>query len=303
MRIPQSQLVIPLVAVSVLAASASPREESPASSVDNEWFRAWPPAGVAYSFPSQIRKEGASLGEADTIQLQATYIHSVTQSDTFNWLLGADWQRVRTSVPAGALLPSTLQSVSAVAGFDWFFHDGWHARFESLPGIYSDFEDVSGNDFNVPFFIEVSHAFGPNLLLGGQLNVNARRKSPVLGAVGARWKIAEDWLLSLWFPRPRVEYFALKHMTLFLGATFTGGTFVVADDFGDQKGQPDLNGQPVDYQETRVGGGVRYEIQDRLGLEISGGWSVDRNYDFFDRDLELEIKGTPYVQFGFGLMF
>jgi hypothetical protein len=243
------------------------------------------------------------LGESDTVQFHATYIQSVRQSDAFNWLFGADWQRVQASVPAGAPLPGTLQSASAVVGCDWFFHDRWRARLEVLPGIYSDFEDVSGDDFNAPFYIEVSHAFGQNLLLGGQLNVNARRESPVLGAVGVRWEFAEDWLLSLWFPRPQIEYSAMNHTTLFVGAAFEGDTFVVADDFGDRNGQPDLNSQPVDYQEIRVGGGVRYAVQGRLGLEMSGGWSVDRRYNFFDRDFELESEGAPYAQFGLGLMF
>jgi hypothetical protein len=135
---------------------------------------------VTYSFPSQVRQGGTRFGDLDTTEFHATYIQSVKQSDRFNWLLGADWQRIQASVPSGMPLPNTLQSASAVVGFDWFFRDRWRARLEVLPGVYSDFQDVSGDDFNAPFNLEVSYAFGPNLLVGGQLNVNARRGSPVL---------------------------------------------------------------------------------------------------------------------------
>jgi len=69
----------------------------------------------------------------------------------------------------------------------------------------------------------------------------------VLGAVGVRWKFAEDWLLSLWFPRPRIEYFVAENVTLFAGANFVGGTFIVADDFGRKHNQRNLDDQVVDF--------------------------------------------------------
>ncbi len=292
-----------LAASHLLAAGAPLAAENLPSNVEDEWFRAWPPASVTYSFPSEIKQGGTRFGDLDTMEFHATYIQSVKQSDKFNWLLGADWQRIQASVPSGAPLPNTLQSASAVVGFDWFFRDRWRARLEVVPGVYSDFQDVSGDDINAPFNIEVSYSFGPNLLVGGQLNVNARRESPVLGAVGVRWKFADDWLLSLWFPRPRIEYFAAEKVTLFAGANVIGGTFVVADDFGRNHNQPNLDGQAVDFQEIRVGGGVRYTIKQKLAVEISGGLTVDRRYDFHERNLEFKSEPAPYVQIGFGLKF
>ena len=292
-----------LVAGSLLATGASLCAGDAPSNVEDEWFRAWPPVSVNYTFPSSVRGGGTRFGDLDTLEFRATYIESVKQSDSFNWLLGADWQRIQAGVPVGAPLPNTLQSAAAVAGFDWFFREHWRARLEVLPGVYSDFGDIGGKDFNAPFNVEVSYAFSPNLLVGGQLNVNARRDSPVVGAVGVRWKFAEDWLLSLWFPRPRIEYFATKNTTLFAGANFAGGTFVVADDFGTRRGRPNLDGQAVDFQEIRVGGGVRYTFQQRFAVELSGGWTVDRRYDFHDRDLQFKSAAAPYVQIGFGLKF
>lgn len=273
------------------------------SSVDDDWFRAWPPTGVIYSFPSTIHQGNTRLGDIDTLEFHATYIQSVKLNDSFKWLVGADWHRFQASVPAGTPVPNTLQSAAAVLGFDWHFHEKWRARLEVLPGIYSDFHDISGDDINAPFSVEVSYSISPTLLIGGQLSVHARRDSPLLGAAGVRWKFADDWLLSLWFPRPRIEFKATDHVTLFAGATFTGGTYVVADDFGSRRGRSDLDREAVDFQEVRVGGGLRYAIKQKLAVELGGGWMVDRRYHFHERDLLLNGDGAPYVQLSFGLMF
>ncbi|MBN8247710.1 MAG: hypothetical protein J0L84_09735 [Verrucomicrobia bacterium] len=130
------------------AASGAEPVEGFASNVENPWFRAWPSASVSYSFPTEVRQDGVGLGELDTTLYHATYIQSVTQSERFHWLLGGQWQRVQAGVPSGVPIPETLQSAAAVIGFDWFFHEGWRARLEVFPGVYSDFEDFSGADHN-----------------------------------------------------------------------------------------------------------------------------------------------------------
>ncbi|MBL9174882.1 MAG: hypothetical protein JNL10_15195 [Verrucomicrobiales bacterium] len=285
------------------AASSADPAGGFASNVENEWFRAWPPASVSYSFPTAVRQDGVDLGELGTTILHATYIQSVEHSDHFRWLLGGQWQRVQSGVPSGVPIPETLQSAAAVVGFDWFFHEGWRARLEVFPGIYSDFQDVGGEDLNAPFTVEVSYALGPDLLLGGQLNVNGRREAPVLGAVGVRWRFAEDWLLSLWFPRPRLEYFPAEGVTLFASANIVAGAYVVAEDFGRDPGHSDLGGQTVDFRQVQVGGGLRYNLRQKLAIELSGGWTLEQRYDFYDRGLDFESGGTPYVQIGFGLTF
>ena len=42
------------------------------SSVDDDWFRAWPPASVIDSFPSTIHQGNARLGDIDTLEFHAT---------------------------------------------------------------------------------------------------------------------------------------------------------------------------------------------------------------------------------------
>ena len=114
-----------------------------------------------------------------------------------------------------------------------------------------------------------------------------------LGVVNFGSNVDNDWFRA-WPP---------SGVTFFAGATFSGGTYVVADDFGSRRGRSDLDAQPVDFQEVRVGGGLRYTFNDRLGIELGGGWTVDRRYHFRERHLLLNGDGAPYVQLSFGLMF
>ena len=162
---------------------------------------------------------------------------------------------------------------------------------------------VGGDDVNVPGTLEVSYSFTPTLLVGAQLSVDVWRESPVLGSAGVRWKFAEDWLLSVWFPRPRIEFNATDAITLYAGANLSASTFRVSSDFGNGLGRPDLNGQRVEYRQIQVGGGVRYSLKNKLGIELAGGWTVERRYEFNRRNAELDVNGSPYVQLAFGLQF
>jgi hypothetical protein len=294
-----------LLAVSSLLVRAAAAVEPPATMPNLYDFglRGGPPAEVTYSFKSIARLDGAALGDLDTLTLHASWVESFAQSDRFRWLAGADWRRVQASVPAGAPVPDTLQSAAVVLGFDWEINDRWRARLEAIPGVYSDFEDFSGDDFNAPFGVEVSYAINPNLVVGVQFSVDARREMPFVGIPGVRWRLNDRWLLSLWIPRPQIEYRATDELTLFAGASLTGGSYVVADDFGTRSGRPQLNGAAVDFREVRVGGGLRWRVGKWLFAEAAGGWTVERRYDFHEEDTEIKAGGAPYVQASFGATF
>jgi hypothetical protein len=262
-----------------------------------------PPVETTYSFKSAVHEGSVSPGDIDSLHFHAGYVEVLKLSEDFNWLVGVDWRRFQFSVPAGAPIPTTLQSTALVIGGEWRVTDRWRARLEVLPGVYSDFEDITGEDLNAPFTIEVSYAISDTLTVGGQLLFDARRDSPLVGSAGVTWKFADRWQLSLWLPRPQIEFRATDQVTLFAGASVAGGTYRVAQDFGSKRGRPALDDQAVDYQEVRVGAGFRWRVQNRFNLELAGGWTVDRRFHFHERNLLLNGDGAPYVQASFGLSF
>lgn len=261
------------------------------------------PAEVIHTAGARLRGEGRRFGDLDTLEFHATYVETLRLNDSFDVLAGADWRRLQTGVPDRAPVPRTLQSAALVLGGNWRIRDRWHARLEVLPGVYSDFEDISGRDFNAPFSVEVSYRFNDNLTAGLQASVDARREFPAVAFPGVRWRISDRWTLNAWIPRPQLEYRAADFATLFAGAQFSGGTYVVAENFGRRRGVRALDGEAVDFQETRVGGGVRFQWAGRLTGEISGGLALDRRYNFHGRDYELRTASAPFVQAGLGISF
>ena len=64
---------------------------------------------------------------------------------------GVDAERNSFGLPDRSLaLPNTLQSVNAIIGADIAVNDKILIRAELHPGIYSDFVDVNGSDFDMP---------------------------------------------------------------------------------------------------------------------------------------------------------
>jgi hypothetical protein len=265
--------------------------------------RGGPPAEVVYSAGSRLHGEGRRFGNLDSLEFHVTYVETLRVNDAFDVLAGADWRRIQSGVPRDAPLPDTLQSAALVLGGNWRVNDRWHARLEVLPGVYSDFEDISGRDFNAPFSAEVSYKFSENVTAGVQVSLDARREFPVVAFPGVRWRINERWTLNARIPRPQLEYRAADFATLFAGAQLGGGTYVVADGFGRQRGVRRLDGEALDFTEVRAGGGVRFSLARKLTAEISGGWTFDRRYNFHGRDYELRTDGAPFVQAGLGLAF
>lgn len=212
-------------------------------------------AETSYSGKSHISKGGTSLGEIDTFHQSFSYLHTWQRTDQHGFSVGVAGQRFGFDVPDNSTLPERLGSIALRLGESWRFSDQWTARIEIQPGIYSDFEDFSGGDFNVPFALGVAYSIRPNLQLLGGLGVNFRSKYPVFGGIGVRWGFAEGWTLLLGAPRTRIEYGVNERLTAFVGGDVKGGTFRVARDFGSKSGRRDLNDEDVDYREIRVGTG------------------------------------------------
>ncbi len=243
------------------------------------------------------------LGDGDSAELQGVWVAPVVRRDGFDLLGGISFRRFQFATPAGAPVPNTLQSIAGVVGWQSRFADYRRAKIEALPGIYSDFNDVSGSDFNVPVILETAHELNPRVELGAQVMVNPFRKNLAIGTLGITWLIQEDWRLEFWLPRPQLEYRWNDSLSLFAGGSFSGSSFRVAENFGTSLGRPELNDELVDYQEMRAGAGARFNLGKRITAEIAGGWIFDRRFEFHGRGLTANGDGAPYVQFSLGARF
>jgi hypothetical protein len=208
--------------------------------------------------------------------------------------LGAEWERFSFGFPDRTPLPNTLQSANLIVGLDTQFSDSFLIRIEAQPGIYGT-NDLSTNDFNVPFVLGGTYIYSPNLQFVLGVGLDADRKYPVLPGGGVRWKIAPQWVLNAVLPTPRLEFELAKNVTLYGGATLKETNFRVASDFGSMHGNPRLNNAVITYSEVRTGIGFDWKLSSAITLSGEVGYQPYRTFDFYRADVRFrEESGAPY---------
>ena len=209
--------------------------------------------------------------------------------------IGADWERFSFGFPSRTRLPNTLQSAAAVLGLDTQFSDSILVRFEAEPGLYGT-NNLEGDNFNVPFLIGGTYIYNPSLQFVLGVSVDVERKYPVIPGAGIRWKIASDWVLNAVMPTPRLEYSAVKNLTLYVGANIKETSFRVSDDFGTTHGRRSrLNHAALTYSEVRTGVGADWKVASFLTVSAEAGYQPYRTFDYYRADLRYHEDGSaPY---------
>lgn len=250
----------------------------------------------SYSGNSSLEEGGKAAGETDAWQTRVSYVGAFSTSATYSILAGFEAEVWKFDDSGGGLFPAELGSAAVVLGNVWQFRENWSLQTTLAPGIYSDWEDVGGEDFNVPATILLGYQLNPDLLLVGGLGINVWSEYPVMGGVGVKWKFHQDWTLNLVFPKPRLEYQVCPDAKLFVGGELKGSASRVAEDFGTRRGMAALDGETLTYREIRVGGGLECKVFGMIRAVVEGGWMVDRRLVYDGRNVELDGKGAPYAQ-------
>lgn len=250
----------------------------------------------SWSGNSSMDEGGKAAGETDAWQTRVSYVGAFSTSATYSILAGLEGEVWKFDDVGSALFPAELGSAAVLLGNLWQFREKWSLQTTLAPGIYSDWEDLGGDDFNVPATIILGYQLNPDLLLVGGLGINIWSEYPVMGGVGVKWKFHQDWTLNFVFPKPRLEYQICPDAKLFAGAELKGNAYRVAEDFGTRRGMPALDGETLTYREIRVGGGMECKLWGGIRAVVEGGWMVDRRFVYDDRNVELDGDGAPYAQ-------
>ena len=252
--------------------------------------------GFGYSGGATTLQKEQHIGSVNELNSNVKYVISPQVTKDLLLRFGAEWERLSFATPPGAALPDPLQRVNAVIGFDYQLAEQWLMRAEVMPGVYGDFRNVGWDSFDAPFDLGFAYLQDADLQWFFGLRVDPRSEYPVLPAAGVRWQYADNWTLNLQLPNPRLEYTVNDDLQMYIGAGIKAATYVVGDHFGDAHGIPRLNKATVDYFEVRTGPGLSWKVTPQITLEAEGGAMVNRTWNFFDRDVDLESRPAPYFQ-------
>ncbi len=234
-----------------------------------------------------------SVNSIDTL-VRYTYGHRIGRALTLG--VGFEWQRFSFGFENSVgLLPNTLQSVGALFSVELFFSEEWIAFAAIRPGIYTDFADVSPDDFNLSGVVIAAYRQTPDLTWFGGVTFDLNRDFPVVPVLGLRWKFAENWLVELAAPRSRIQYDFAPGWRVFGVAGYKGDAYRVGETFGSDSVWPILDNAWLTYREVRVGAGIGYKWTDAIDARLEAGAAVYREFNYDRVGVRLTADPAPFV--------
>jgi Domain of unknown function (DUF6268) len=254
---------------------------------------------------STAKSSSTDFGNINEISSSASFILSTQVRDTVLLRLGVEWQRYSFDPSRRDPVPDSVQGLDLAIGADVQVTPALLLRIGAHPGIYSEFENASWQDFNVPFEIVGTYFVSSDLIFVGGVYVDVNSDFPVFPVIGVHWKVSDKWLIEGIAPRPQLQYLLSDKITLFAGADLREATFRLGEQFGQERDMPKLNDAILNYFEIRAGAGVTFKVSKSFNLDLEGGCTPYRRFEYPRAD-GFKVKAedlTPYFRIGLSAKF
>jgi hypothetical protein len=253
----------------------------------------------AYVFKSDLNHGGVSIRQ-DELQNDFYYAHRFHIGQ--NWYLrgGVAYDRFDFSETA-APVPTVLQSAAGVISIDYMHGADIGAMIEVRPGIYTE-EDFRADAFDCPITVMRFFVLKPNklyVMAGANYSFLRRTWDGIVPIAGLVWVVNEKFRVMAVPPEPRLVYSVNKQLDVYLGGELEGGSFRT-DRHSSFRGNPFLNKfneAPIDYTDIRAGGGIVWSPTDQIDLDLGGGCSIQREFDYENIDQRFRSDPAPFVRF------
>jgi len=183
-------------------------------------------------------------------------------------------------------------------GFGAFLDFGVQPRFNETfeliawgrIGLFSDFEKVTSDAFRYQGRLEGVFNASAQMQFHAGVIYYGRARVKMLPTVGVVWTPDEDWVLKLVFPNPKVLY------RLWKGPQADWWGYVHMDYAG---GSWDIDGHNglTDYNDIRLGAGIEFATQSRIGGYFEFGGSFAREL-YSNGHRQMSLPSVMYLKTG-----
>ena len=253
---------------------------------------------TGYVFESDLN-HGGSFGKQDELQNEFEYGHRFLLNGNLYLHLGAAYDRLDFG-STRAPVPDHLQKMAGVIGIDYMHGKDLGAFLQFRPGFYTE-DSIGPDSFDCPILIGRFFVLQPEKLyvLTAAYASFLRGGFPVIPLVGVVWIPSEKIRLMGVLPEPRLIYSVSKQLDLWVGGQLVGGAFRTDHhpEFDDIRHVEKLSGTQVDYYDYRAGVGATYSLTDQIDLDLGGGCSIQRSFNFHRAGEYYRTDPAPYVRF------
>lgn len=249
-------------------------------------------AETTYTFRSDFRH--ARLGEGDSVYTDFSYDRRLPITENWFFRAGLEYERYDFGGTNNGL-PDHLQAISSHLAIDYVVRDFPGASLEIDPGIY--FQDrVTGDAFDIPWKIYTTFVLRKDKIysvigLGGGIY-----QDPIVApGGGVIWLISDKWRLQGVFPRPALIYDLSDDWQIRLNAELNYTSFRT-DDVVTPLHKLQVHNAVLQYSENRAGAQVTYSGFKPFKVNLSAGYTIRRNFDFYRHDVSVRTDPAPYFR-------
>lgn len=168
----------------------------------------------------------------------------------------------------------------------------WMHRVTIIPGINSDFENISGDDVKFSAFYQAIYRRSSTLTwvmgLGAGHQFGDTQAFPIFGAI---YKPNEKWHFNLVFPEFEASYIASAKSHWYLSVKPTGRTWNIEVESSNDN-------VDITTKEIRVALGTVYAVNQSLALRVEVGSAMNRELDLTldnGSEVELDVEDATFI--------
>lgn len=254
----------------------------------------------SYVFESDLHR-GGSFGDQYAAWNSFYYGHRFLLNGNLYLHLGISYDRFNFG-STGAPVPDHLQGVSGTIAFEYMHGNDIGAFLQVKPGFYTE-DDFGSSSFDAPITLGRIFVLQPDKLYAfvGANAAFLRGRYPVVPLAGIIWLPNERLRFLAILPEPRIIYSLGNKWDVWVGGQLTGGSF--RTDRDDTIVPHKLSNAQVDYSDYRVGGGLIYSPCDAIMIDLGGGYSLQRKFDFYRAGMTFKTDPAPYFRLEFKAKF
>ncbi|MCA9024977.1 MAG: hypothetical protein KDA86_07170 [Planctomycetaceae bacterium] len=194
--------------------------------------------------------------------------------------------------PRSTDLPSQLYDVTIEMRMYWPFGDRWLGEFAIAPGLFTDFQNTTGDAIRIVGRAVGYYRWSPDLQLAIGAAYLDRQDVAALPVAGLVWTPTQDDRVELLIPRPRFAHRfrndPSQERWIYVAGEFGGGSWGIERTNGTN----DI----ATYRDFRLITGIEFKFTDRSDWRVEGGYVFGREVEYLSNVGNYQPRNTTMIR-------